>query len=72
MADALADHVAFELASIVQGRYDIICAPQTAWELHKAWPETVLHWVAGAGHAASVSHGDSVALLSSRCVCDAA
>ena len=23
---------------IVQGRYDIVCPMDTAWELHQAWP----------------------------------
>ncbi|KAH8689679.1 proline iminopeptidase [Talaromyces proteolyticus] len=38
--------------TLVQGRYDIICAPQTAWELHNAWPESRLIWIADAGHSA--------------------
>lgn len=42
-------------ATIIQGRYDIVCPPITAWDLHKAWPESKLIWVAGAGHSASVS-----------------
>lgn len=37
---------------IVQGRYDMICPPQTAYALHKAWPESELHMVK-AGHAMS-------------------
>jgi len=36
---------------IVQGRYDAICPPQTAWELHQAWPNSELTIVADAGHA---------------------
>ena len=36
---------------IVQGRYDVICPPQTAWELHKAWPNSALTIVDDAGHA---------------------
>jgi proline iminopeptidase len=39
--------------SIVQGRYDVVCPPITAWELHKAWPETKLYWIADAGHSAT-------------------
>lgn len=42
-------------ATIVQGRYDVMCPPFTAWELHKLWPETALFWSEDAGHAASVS-----------------
>lgn len=38
--------------TIVQGRYDLICPPRTAWDLAKAWPEADLHIVV-AGHAAS-------------------
>ena len=39
-------------AVIVQGRYDVICPPATAWRLHQAWPEARLHMVEDAGHAA--------------------
>ena len=38
---------------IVQGRYDTACPPQTAWDLHRAWPEAEFHMVEGAGHAFS-------------------
>lgn len=37
---------------IVQGRYDIICPVQSAFDLHEAWPEAGYHVVV-AGHAAS-------------------
>jgi len=37
---------------IVQGRWDIVCPPQSAWELHRAWPGSVLRFVGDAGHAA--------------------
>jgi proline iminopeptidase len=37
--------------TIVQGRYDMVCPPRTAYELHRAWPESTLHLVEGAGHA---------------------
>jgi proline iminopeptidase len=39
-------------ATIVQGRYDVVCPMKSAWELHKAWPESKLHIIADAGHAA--------------------
>ncbi|KAH7086466.1 Alpha/Beta hydrolase protein [Paraphoma chrysanthemicola] len=39
--------------TIVQGRYDVVCPPITAWDLHKAWPESKLHWIADAGHSAT-------------------
>ncbi|EPX82475.1 prolyl aminopeptidase [Salipiger mucosus] len=38
---------------IVQGRYDMICPPQRAWELARAWPEADLHMIRNAGHALS-------------------
>lgn len=38
---------------IVQGRYDVACPPQTAWELHRAWPEAEMIMVEGEGHALS-------------------
>ena len=37
---------------IVHGRYDVVCPVENAWELHKAWPESALHIVPDAGHAA--------------------
>jgi proline iminopeptidase len=37
---------------IVQGRYDAICPPRSAWELHCAWPGSDLRIVHDAGHAA--------------------
>jgi proline iminopeptidase len=36
---------------IVQGRYDIVTPPVTAWELHRAWPESTLTMLPRAGHA---------------------
>jgi proline iminopeptidase len=39
-------------AAIVQGRYDIVCPPQTAWSLHEAWPEAAFRIVPDAGHSA--------------------
>jgi len=38
-------------AYIVQGRYDVICPTEQAWELANAWPEADLNIVADAGHA---------------------
>ena len=40
-------------AHIVQGRYDMICPMESAWELHHAWPEANFSLIGGAGHAAS-------------------
>ena len=39
-------------AVIVQGRYDVVCPMQTAWDLHRAWPEADFRIVADAGHSA--------------------
>lgn len=39
-------------ATIVQGRYDIICPTKSAWDLSQAWPEATLHIVL-AGHSAA-------------------
>ena len=39
-------------AVIVQGRYDAVCPPVTADDLHRAWPEAEYHVVADAGHSA--------------------
>jgi proline iminopeptidase len=38
-------------AVIVQGRYDVCTPAQTAWDLHRAWPEAEFHMVPDAGHA---------------------
>ncbi len=39
-------------AVIVQGRYDVVCPMDSAWALHRAWPEATLRVVPDAGHAA--------------------
>lgn len=39
-------------AVIVQGRYDVVCPMQTAWALHRAWPEAEFRVVPDAGHSA--------------------
>ena len=38
---------------IVQGRYDVVCPLESAWALHRAWPEAELKIVPDAGHSAS-------------------
>ncbi len=40
-------------ATIVHGRYDVVCPLTSAWELQKKWPEAELIIVPDAGHAAS-------------------
>lgn len=37
---------------IVQGRYDVVCPADSAWALHRAWPEAALHLIPDAGHSA--------------------
>ena len=39
-------------ATIVQGRFDVVCPMRSAWDLHKAWPEADLRVVPDAGHSA--------------------
>ena len=39
--------------TIVQGRYDMICPPDSAYALSKAWPNSDLKMVRNAGHALS-------------------
>jgi proline iminopeptidase len=36
---------------IVQGRYDAVSPPVTAWDLHRAWPSSQLRILPDAGHA---------------------
>lgn len=37
---------------IVQGRYDVVCPIDSAWALHRAWPEADLIVTPDAGHSA--------------------
>jgi proline iminopeptidase len=39
-------------AVIVQGRYDAVCPPLSAYRLHQAWPQAKFRMIADAGHAA--------------------
>lgn len=38
---------------IVQGRYDVVCPTDSAWALHRAFPEAHLHIIGDAGHSLS-------------------
>ena len=40
-------------ATIIQGRYDMICPPHSAWSLAQDWPNCALKMVPMAGHALS-------------------
>jgi proline iminopeptidase len=48
---------------IVQGRYDVVCPPMSAWDLHKAWPEAKLQIIPDSGHS-SREPGIAKALVS--------
>ncbi|GAA3858246.1 prolyl aminopeptidase [Celeribacter arenosi] len=48
-----ADRLAKIPGTIVQGRYDMICPPRSAYDLNKAWSVSRLHFVKDAGHALS-------------------
>jgi proline iminopeptidase len=39
-------------AVIVQGRYDVVCPMDSAFELHRCWPEADFRVVGDAGHSA--------------------
>lgn len=47
---------------IVQGRYDMVCPPLTAWQLYQAMPHAEFHMIADAGHSA-MEAGTCAALL---------
>lgn len=55
------DELTLYIASVVQGRYDITCAPKTAWDLHQAWPESRLYMISASGHSVKVN-GSSLEL----------
>jgi proline iminopeptidase len=52
LAKANVDRIRNIPAAIVQGRYDVVCPMESAWALHRAWPEAQLTVVPDAGHAA--------------------
>ena len=39
--------------TIIQGRFDMICPPASAYALHKRWPASRLRMIGQAGHAVS-------------------
>lgn len=47
---------------IVQGRYDVVCPAESAWDLKRAWPEAELVITKDAGHAA-FEHSNLVELV---------
>jgi proline iminopeptidase len=42
--------------AIVNGRYDLICPPISAWKLHKVLPKSELFIIPDAGHSAAVRY----------------
>lgn len=38
-------------AIIIQGRYDVVCPPKSAWRLHQAWPQATFQIIEDAGHS---------------------
>ncbi|MDP8567479.1 prolyl aminopeptidase [Methylophilus aquaticus] len=49
-------------STIVQGRYDMVCPPQTAWQLSQSMPHARFFMIADAGHSA-MEEGTCQALL---------
>ncbi len=47
------DRIAHIPGVIVQGRYDMICPPHSAWTLAERWPYADLRMIRNAGHALS-------------------
>ncbi len=57
---------------IIQGRYDVVTPMETAWALHRAWPEAEFEIIADAGHT-TTEPGITDALIraTDRFVCGA-
>jgi proline iminopeptidase len=47
-----ADRIQHIPGVIVQGRYDIVCPAESAYELHRAWPRSTLQIARQSGHSA--------------------
>ncbi|GAB4587719.1 prolyl aminopeptidase [Nocardia sp. IFM 10818] len=47
------DRIAHIPGVIVQGRHDMVCPAVSAWDLHRVWPNSELHLVPDAYHAAA-------------------
>ena len=56
------ERIAHLPAVIVQGRYDAICPPLSAYRLQQAWPGAQLEMIPDAGHGA-LEHGIASALV---------
>ncbi|MDZ7265670.1 MAG: prolyl aminopeptidase [candidate division KSB1 bacterium] len=53
-------------AIIINGRYDIICPPITAFRLHQKWPGSKLWIIEEAGHASSEPGIEAALVLAAR------
>lgn len=51
----LGNHPDSHCAAQILCRYDVVCPPVTAWDLHKKWPEAEFHIISDAGHSARES-----------------
>lgn len=47
------DRIKHLRCTIIHGRYDMLCPMQNAWDLHRAWPNSKLKIIPGAGHSSS-------------------
>lgn len=47
------DRIAHIPGTVVQGRYDMICPPHSAWSLTQSWPASELRLIPHSGHALS-------------------
>ena len=47
-----ADRLAGIPGRIVHGRYDVVCPPDQAFALHRAWPDAELQIIPASGHSA--------------------
>lgn len=57
------DRISHLPAVIVQGRYDVVCPPLSAYRLHQAWPQARFEMIADAGHS-GFEPGIAAALVS--------
>ena len=60
------DRIRHVPATIVHGRYDIICPMTSAWDLSRAWPEAALHVVLAGHSAADPAIVDQLVLATDR------
>ena len=69
------DRIAHLPAIIIHGRYDLICVPENAYDLHHLWPDTQLWFVPNGGHSLkepSIAGGLKTALEDFKHICTSA